>query len=742
MIISHINNKGELQDNDEHQRAVAELAGKFADEFYMGDWARAAGLLHDKGKEKNDFQNFIKRESGYSKDVPPYNDKTHAYVGALLARNFCPKCGNLLTNMIAGHHRGLYNYTDLENVLNRGIPPEVDKNIDKVELSLPCSVKEFLTKKNYHHLVRMLYSCLVDADYLDTERFMNADVSVLRGGKSLGELLPLLEKRLREISAAAPKTDMNRLRAKVQECCRQGSNLPKGVYSLSVPTGGGKTLSSLLWAMLHALKEGKKRVVIAIPYTTIISQTASLLRGIFGGENVLEHTCNYFPEDEDGGEGGNSIETKDSAVAKKKHLLARQNWDAPIIVTTNVQLFESMYASHPGKCRKLHNIVNSVIILDEVQTLPAERLQPIVNALKAYNELFGVSVLFTTASMPVLENNIEDENHAKFLEGFGKIVELVPAESLPRVPQRAELQFAESAWSYDEIAKKISEQKRVLCVVNTRKDASEIYRRLRDLECENVFHLSRMMCSEHIDGVLKKIKDLLKKDASTPVSIVSTQLIEAGVDIDLPFVMRQEAGLDSILQAAGRCNREGRGKERGKVVVFKIEGRKLPPGTLNFANYARLNMYGIKKDWDWFGRDAVCEYFKQYFHQIPTFDKDGLFDKGNARGMLDHKDELNFEEADDSFRLIDDDGESVLVPYGGEGAALAEKLREKNGDPSALKKLNRYIVNLHKGDFEKFEKAGMVENLGNLNLLKDPSQYSEDCGLVFENNWLDEILIC
>lgn len=729
MIISHIRKIDDknfiIQSNAEHLIGVSKLAGSFADEFNMGDWARVAGILHDKGKEKKDFQTYIKLESGYGAESCTIIDKSHAYVGALLAKALYHECGNCLTNIIAGHHAGLYDYLDLEKLLAKPIPEEVDKNIVKIKLSFP--LKNRITKENYNHLVRMLYSCLVDADYLDTEAFMNSADSDFRGGEKIVDLLPLLKIYLKRISENAPNTKVNIIRAQVQKYCVENSEFPTGIYSLTVPTGGGKTLSSLLWAMLHAIKNNKKRIIIAIPYTSIISQTASLLRKIFGEDSVLEHTCNYFPEND-----GESYSAK-----LKKHELARQNWDSPIIVTTNVQLFESMYASHPGKCRKLHNIANSVIILDEVQTLPGERLQPIVDAVKAYNKLFGVSVLFTTASQPTLEGR--RPGHEKDLVGFDKIRELVPRElSLDRQLKRVEIEFADSqcAWDYAEIADKISENNRVLCVVNTRKDAKEIFNRLNGVE--NVFHLSRMMCSAHIDDILDRIRCILKSDSATPVRIVSTQLIEAGVDIDLPFVMRQEAGLDSILQAAGRCNREGLSRELGKVVVFKIKGRTLPNGTLSFANQARLNM-GPQKDW--FSPEAISEYFTQYYSRIPNFDKLNA-ENYSVSDMLYNYDELMFSKANDSFKLIDDVGESIIVPYGKEGPILIDRLLSGHADRPVYRKLNRYIVNLRERDFEELEKNGMIEKFEDFYILKDSSQYNDETGLNTENHWPEEILIC
>lgn len=353
-------------------------------------------------------------------------------------------------------------------------------------------------KNDFHHLSRMLFSCLVDADYLDTEAFMDKKSSDLRKNKaSLKLLLPLLEKYLMNLKADAKDSEVNQIRDIVQRQCLKMSEEPVGFYSLTVPTGGGKTLSSLAWAIKHAIHNGQRRVIIAIPYTSIIMQTASVLRGIFGDENVLEHHSNFEPDD------------KDDALANQIKL-ATENWDYPIIVTTNVRLFESMFANKPFACRKLHNIVNSVIILDEVQTLPTGFLQPIVDSLKTYNKLFNVSILLTTASQPVLSGLIEGCNPKVSFDGIEKVTEIIPKEyALHDKLRRVKLDFIQDGKTYDDIAETLTRHRRVLCIVNTRKDAYEIYSRLP--QEGKTLHLSRNMCAEHIMSTIDEIKAALKR---------------------------------------------------------------------------------------------------------------------------------------------------------------------------------------------------------------------------------------
>lgn len=348
MIISHLyqdRNDGhwEIQSNEDHSNGVAELASRFAGEFGMAPWGKLLGLLHDKGKESNAFQRHIMKESGYEPEAKVVGDYHHAYVGGIIARKLYGKAfDNFFVNQIVSHHSGLHDTDELNSILDKEVPEEINMAVSRTELNKPPKCEN--VKADFHHLARMLYSCLVDADYLDTEAFMDKSSSDLRNVKSeLKELMPILDKYLQDLKRGALDSDVNAVRNQVQAQCLKMSNSPSGFYSLTVPTGGGKTLSSLLWAMHHALRNGQKRIIIAIPYTSIIVQTASILRKIFGEENVLEHHSNVEPE---------LIRNEE---CRERMKLATENWDYPIIVTTNVQLFESMFSNKPSKCRKLHN---------------------------------------------------------------------------------------------------------------------------------------------------------------------------------------------------------------------------------------------------------------------------------------------------------------------------------------------------------------------------------------------------
>lgn len=729
VIISHVRPTDQaIQTNEEHSQNVAALSSQFAAEFGMADWGQFIGQLHDKGKERNDFQNYIRRENGM--EAPTYDDKTHAWIGAILAKQIAPNLYPIATFQILGHHTGLCDYTKLSELDNKEIPSEVDSDIHLQEPSLDFFKNNNLflpdRQKHLHHVIRMLFSCLVDADFLDTEQFMQPEKSIARSNDiQLTDLLPKLESFLSSLKADTP---VNKIRKKIQNCCRAAADKPKGVYSLTVPTGGGKTLSSLLWAMLHAIKNGQHRIIIAIPYTSIISQTAKTFKDIFGEEAVLEHHSNYDYHDR---------EEKYDDINPER--MATENWDAPIIVTTNVQLFESMYASHPGRCRKLHNIANSVIILDEVQTLPGEHLQAIVDALKAYNELFGVSLLFTTASQPTLEG--ERKGHEQNLQGFDKIEELIPdTMQLHDKLRRVKLDFIDTALSYEDIAEQMMRYERVLCIVNTRQAAADLFNHLP--QNENHYHLSRNMCPEHVDSTLQTIKARLKENDDQPIRVVTTQLIEAGVDIDFPVVMRQEIGLDSILQAAGRCNREGKMTGNGTTYVFKIDGVNVPRGTMSYANDARLNM---RPQEDLFTPDAMTEYFTQYYAKIPSFDKKDK--EGNCIQNLLHKaDQLLFDSADQYFKLIEDNGYPVVVNFQ-DSSTLVNEMRYGNVSKKMYRKLARYTITIPRYLFDKLNEIGIVEKIESqgketgLYYISDKKLYDEHYGLSHDVDFQNEMLI-
>lgn len=717
-IISHVRlSDMTVQLNAVHQLGVAQRCAAFSSKFGMEECGRIMGLLHDKGKEQTDWQKYIRGITGYNqKYADVKNGPNHSYVGAAIAREQYPRIAPLIAQPIAGHHRGLYDYCDYIEETNRDIPNEV--SIDEaIPIKLPNLPQ--LERFDLHQIVRMLFSCLVDADSLDTEAFLEPKQAKLRGSHtSMPELLMKMETHLRGLKASAPDTEVNRLRNYVQEQCVKESQGKGGFYSLTVPTGGGKTLASVLWALHHAVKNNLQRIIIAIPYTSIIVQTAATLKRIFGEDNVLEHHSNINPED-----------IKDKELRERLQL-ATENWDYPIVVTTNVQLFESLFSNKRSDCRKLHNIVKSVIILDEVQTLPLGFYKPIVHTLDTLHRVFGVSVLFTTASQPILSGRIESTNPIASFDALQDVREIIPQEALLHEKlRRVELQFLARASSYDEIAEELSKHQKVLCIVNTRRDAKELYDRIpKEGIC---LHLSRMMCPAHVSDTIEQVKDALKARIDQPVRVIATQLIEAGVDIDFPVVFRQEAGLDSILQAAGRCNREGKQGICTTYIFSLGKEHPLPPGFISQSNNARLN---IGKNHDWFAPEAMTCYFRQLHSRMDNFDEKHMQE-------LLYKPECEFEEAAQQFHLIDDRTTSVIVNWNG-SYHLYQQLLSQGPSYLLMKKLSQYSVNIRERDFKKLRSVGALdEPFENIYAITNPCFYKKDTGLSLDNQWLEEINI-
>ncbi len=702
-----------VQTNEEHQQGVARLAANFAAKFGMAEWGRVLGLLHDKGKEQRAFQQHIIKESGLNPNVKVGGDYRHAYVGALIAKKVFPQQHLLMDNALMGHHRGLYDNGEMNEVMKSEIPDDVSVESIDAHLEIPRLGKP----RDIHHVQRMLYSCLVDADYLDTEAFMQPEQSKQRGRyDSLAVLEEKLDEYLSKLKKDAPDTEVNRIRNEVQQCCIKESDNKPGFFSLTVPTGGGKTLASVLWAIKHAVMNNLNRIIIAIPYTSIITQTASVLRNIFGEENVLEHHSNV---------DGSKLNDKELTDRLK---LATENWDYPIIVTTNVQFFESLFSNKPSDCRKLHNIAKSVLIFDEVQTLPIDFLQPIVDTFDTLNRVFGASILFTTASQPVLSGEIMGTNPFVSFEGLSEIREIIPQEAnLHNRLRRVEIRFDEERKNYDEIAEQIAKYQQVLCIVNTRNDAKEIFTRLpKEGIC---LHLSRMMCPDHVRETIAKVKAALNNLDNSIIRVVATQLIEAGVDIDFPVVFRQEAGLDSVLQAAGRCNREGK-LDRGETFVFGLQ-KPLPRGFMTQTNNARLAM---GKEYDWFSPEAMEAYFRQLYSRVDSFDK------ANIKDLL-YKPEMLFETAASKFQLIDDNTTSVIVNWKN-SMDMVERLKRDGVSYSLMKALSQFCVNVRNGDKDKLNKAGVIEEvLEGVYVIRDQAFYDKDVGLVTDNHWLEESLI-
>lgn len=747
--IAHVRQAGDVWEThplETHLRAVAKWAESFANRFGAGNWACLSGLWHDLGKYAPDFQHYIRDASGYEReqahieegrgaDGKPRKRVDHSAAGAIHAINKLGNAGVVIANLIAAHHAGLYNATDLEHrlesrdrldlALTASIPPDILDTNATSTLAVPGGAN---TPGAYALWLHMLFSCLVDADFLDTERFMDAGTAATQRANfpTLLELKVLLDLHLEDMVTKSMPTLVNRLRAQVLADCRDAAAERPGLFSLTVPTGGGKTLSSLAFALDHAAAHSKHRVIYVIPYTSIIEQTADVFRSVLG-DAVVEHHSNADA-------AGNEVDSKSR--------LASENWDAPVIVTTNVQFFESLFAARTSRCRKLHNIVDSVVVLDEAQLLPPAFMQPILDVLNLLTQHYGVTVLLCTATQPALGTKRYFDGRG--MRGLDDVREIVhdPA-ALYAALKRVEVTLPEdfhSRCSWADIAQELNQHDDVLAIVNRRADARELHRRLP----RNTLHLSGLMCAAHRTDVIGTIKRRLEARRQgtddEPVRVVATQLVEAGVDISFPVVYRALAGLDSIAQAAGRCNREGRlcdsagNPQPGKVIVFVPE-TAAPPGLLRQGEQATISLLSGHTG-DPLDHALFDDYFTQLYRGC-DLDEKRIGEELNPRkyrpGML------NLRSAADKFKLIDNEESgyrSVYVPYRRKAtdeqfATWLATLRKEGVQRWLMRKLQRYSVNLPGRQFDRLLRDGDIsEAIPGVFVLKSDAQYDDCLGLL------------
>ena len=696
--LAHIAEDGRIQTVLEHLSNTAELCARFASAFGAEEQGRLIGLAHDIGKCSTEFQNRL--SGGYIVD--------HATAGAYE----CAKLDALWAACcVAGHHGGLADVGNLNNdtsedlTLIGRIQRAIHQAIPKYEMpfalpesSAPVGFGQDSLKDSF--IIRMLYSCLVDADYLDTELFMSNG----QAERSPGESLPSLLDKLNHFIEPwwNPSNKLNEKRCSILKACIDNGNMKKGLFTLTVPTGGGKTIASMAFALNHASKHKMDRVIYVIPYTSIIEQTAAVFRDIFGEENVVEHHSNAL------------IEMPEYGDAKQyQQIKATENWDAPIIVTTAVQFFESLYASRPSKCRKLHNIANSVIIFDEAQMTPTEHLRPCVAAIAALVADFGSTAVLCTATQPSL-NDLFAEYAPEY-----RATELCPDISAMFSTFRRVIFDSIGTVDSDSLACRLAGLPQVLCIVNSRISAQAVFQKLPP---EGSYHLSTLMYPAHRREVLSEIRERLK--AGQPCRVVSTSLIEAGVDVDFPAVFREMAGLDSILQAAGRCNREGkRTAEESIVTVF--EGLSKTPELLRVNIGAARE--ALRGGADPASPDTITNYFDAYRSLARGIDKAGVISAfvNGVQGRM-----LPFRTVAERFHMIDDDTKTVYIPLG-EGAELAQRLRTGERSRSLFRKLGQYGVNIYEKHYRALLDRGALEELDeNCAILSDAGLYVRTMGLI------------
>ena len=685
-----------------HLQKVAQLAKRFAGR-YGSLFAEYAGLLHDLGKFQEAFQKYIRNASGFEKENAHLEDVEstklrkipHSTAGAKYAvEHLNPFFGHLLAYLIAGHHAGLADWYDkgsLKSRLQQADDELVASLSGLVESSLsedffPLSDddlkrdffafwKEWAKLEELHIWLRFLFSCLVDADFLDTEAFMNgyadADTAQAAGLRpkfpGLDELHRRYEQYMAQLHEKSDKDSfLNQERYAILQQSFSAAETDRTLFSLTVPTGGGKTLASLGFALKHALKFDKKRIIYAIPFTSIIEQNANVFRKALSDDVVLEHHSNLEVRE-------------DKETAKTR--LATENWDAPLIVTTNVQLFESLFAAKTSRCRKIHNIADSVVILDEAQQLPRDFQKPITDMMRVLARDYGVTFVLCTATQPELGKNI-DAFGRTILEGLPDVREIVAdkitlSEKLRRVrikmpPPNVETQ------SWQEIADEIAARPCVLAVVNTRKHAQKLFAALPSDGIK--LHLSANMCATHRSEVIALVRRYLALyragSLHKPLWLVSTQLIEAGVDLDFPCVYRAIAGLDSIAQAAGLCNREGK-LSFGEVVVFRAE-EGAPNGSLKQGQDITEEMLKAGLLDDPLSPSVFAEYFRR-FNGKGDVDKHDITRLLTAESSNENPLAIKFRTAAERFRLIDNQGVALIVPF------IPLAYWEKDGSPQIVK---------------------------------------------------------
>ena len=721
--LGHLDEKtGRAQLLRDHLTGVADLAGRFAAAFGEEEMGRLLGLYHDVGKYSREFQAYIR--AGEEEKKRRRGSVDHSTAGAQEIAKLRQGAAAPLAFCIAGHHAGIPNRgersdpegaaTLLGRLKRKGLP---DYRAYRTENDAPAAVPSALYAQVAAEAfpamlyTRMLFSCLVDADFLDTEDFMAAGKVGREGFASLDTLLERLQKSLEE-KFLKPKTEKEKQKrqlpinekrsALLAQSIAAGKEAKGNLYRLTIPTGGGKTISSLAFALHYAAhaKRKRKRIIYVIPYTSIIGQNAAVFRELLGEENVVEHHQHVDYDD-----------VQDTDMNRKR--LATENWDAPVIVTTNVQFFESLFSNRPSKCRKLHNLAESIVIFDEAQMIPLDYLRPSLAAIEALVRHYDCTAVLCTATQPPL---------GQFFPA-----DLQPIEICPALMENADffrrttIRLREEAMTEERLAAELAAQERVLCIVNVKKTAQRIFDLLG--EQEGTYHLSTNLYPVHREQVLEEIRERLKD--GKPCRVISTSLVEAGVDLDFPSVYREINGLDSIVQAAGRCNREGRRSAEESVVhVFSLE---------KLARNAQLSAEITKNVARSFAEDlASPEAIHRYFEELYDLSGKNRLDK---KGVLGQSGKFAFADIADDVRLIEDRTKPIFIPQSEEGQALLARLERGERSRALMRKVGRYIVTAYTGydeaPFDRLAAQGKIRMLDeNLAVLVDMSAYDAQRGLL------------
>jgi CRISPR-associated endonuclease/helicase Cas3 len=714
-----------------HLWRAGSLARRFGHGFGVGLTAAASGLLHDVGKYSDAFQRRIAEDSGRV---------DHATGGAREAeRVYGTELGRLLAYGIAGHHAGLPNggnaddSTLLSRLVSKRVPPGHERWEGRIAIpdaeAIAAELQAFVRadhrtfdRFSKTFLARMVFSCLVDADFLATEWFYDRGRSrARRRPVSPAALAPILRAYLDEIVDSAAPTEINRQRRVILEECRAAAAQPLGVFSLDVPTGGGKTLSSLSFALEHAVRHRLARVVYAIPYTSIIEQTADVFRTALataGTDIVVEHhSAAEVP-----------LRAGDEPIGAEKLRLATENWDAPLVVTTTVQLFESLYGDRPSRCRKLHNLACAVIVLDEVQALPHDRLSACLAALRELTLRYRTTVVLCSATLPNLASDpVLKVRLPRARPIVARSPELTAAFRRVRCERMAE-PIHDSA-----LAGRLAGFSQVLCILDARRHAADVFAMLPDDGCR--FHLSAAMCPQHRREVLARVRERLAQ--GLPCRLITTRVIEAGVDISFPVVWRAIAGVDSLHQAAGRCNRNGEFEGLGHFVIFDpAREDAIPKPLADLRRRASEARQVLRWHDDPLDQAAVESFFGRILALDPNdLDRDQCWRRLHEADL----DRIPFRDVAGLFRMISEGTDPLIVRWNDEATQLVEKLRQALGPDArpprrvplpTLRRLQSYTVGCY--GVARLSRAGdaaAIDPEGRFHLLENAAVYDRDTGL-------------
>ncbi len=696
-----------------HLNLVTEYAQVFSKKFNAMDWGTLLGYWHDLGKYDRRFQTYLMQANGFLSHLEESSRVNHSSFGAQHAIHCFPSpkekpLAYLLAYCIMGHHAGLPDYADdnaepgrASSLSARLSDTSTLISLDEIperihQMQLPALPENNFRRSDFPFQLafwnRMLFSCLVDSDYLATEEFMSPDRTSYRPVLQDNAIWTAMEEALHQeltSKSSQSRSRISGIRQNILNSCLDKAEAAPGFFSLTVPTGGGKTLSSLAFALKHRRCHHKERIIYAIPFTSIVEQTAGVFRNLFDTldtDLVLEHHSNVDPDQE-----------------KYASRLATENWDAPLIVTTNIQLLESLFAAKPSRCRKLHRLINSVIILDEAQTLPVEFLKPCLKAMQELVANYGCTIILCTATQPAILYR------EQFDIGLKDVREIIAApEVLSKQMERVEVQSL-GPISQASLLDKLITHDSFLCIVNSKSDAARLFEHLKEQgTSDGLYHLSTNLCAVHRFEKLDEIRNRLSQGKSCRV--ISTQLIEAGVDVDFPVVFRAITGLDSIAQAAGRCNREGK-LNSADVYVFEPTGdgwtrlrgylKRTAETTLTMIRDENSSLHSH----GWLSLPAINQYFRlNYWSHKKEWDKNDILDQFQV-SLKDGTPEFYYREAAKRFRLIDDYQIAVFVPFDEKAFQALSQLRACLRSPDQttatmqkrklLRILQRYTIGLN-----------------------------------------------